>query len=164
MTQHYRPPTVDRATELAEYLKNAAKGPGWPEMYGDGVVVARSLVRDGDRLHTMQRSDVWFDVSRSPPRTDHPDSADLPHTVVHPEPIMDFRGWHETDDGWVLLSTDGTSWTPEAFVSGGPDHGSTPECSVLGCPREATHRRTVGPETTACRPHAYGPNWERIDE
>jgi len=117
-------PDESEATSLAFTLAEAAddrrRGPIQDD---DGVVRAPSLVRDGDRLHIRGEPAVWFDIGRDgSPRTDYEDDADLPHKVRHVDaPVTEFHGWHRASDGWVLISSDGVGWQPEAYV---PEEGS----------------------------------------
>jgi len=112
-------PDESEATSLAFTLAEAAddrhRGPIQDD---DGVVRAPSLERNGDRLHIRGEPEVWFDLSTDGcPRTQHESGADLPHKVRHQDaPMTTFKGWHRAADGWILVSTDGTSWLPEAYV------------------------------------------------
>jgi len=120
-------PDESKATSLAFTLAEAAddrrRGPIRDD---DGVVRAPSLVRDGDQLHIRGEPAVWFDIGRDgSPRTDYEDDADLPHKVRHVDaPMTEFHGWHRASDGWVLISSDGVSWQPEAYV---PEDGGRDE-------------------------------------
>jgi len=109
----------DEATSLAfKFAEMADKYRDAPIRDDDGVIRSGHLERDGDRLYIRGESDVWFDISGDgPPSTDRESGADLPHRVVHQDaPMTEFHGWHETTDGWALVSSDGASWQPEAYV------------------------------------------------
>jgi len=108
-----------KATSLAFTLAEAANDRhGGPIQDDDGVVRAPSLERNGDRLYSRGEPEVWFDLSANGcPRTDYQSGADLPRKVQHQDaPMTTMHGWHRASDGWVLVSTDGTSWTPMAYV------------------------------------------------
>jgi len=117
----------DEATSLAFTLAEAAERPGdgGVRKDDDGTVRTSYLVRDGDRLYQRGEPWAWFDLSADgTPVTDYDDSEapdDLHFTeareVRHQDaPMTTYHGWVEASNGWVLLSTDGTSWTPEAYV------------------------------------------------
>jgi len=91
----------------------------------DGTVHTPYLVRDGNRLYRKKEPWAWFDVSvDGAPVTDYdyskaPDDLRVKYAsrVRHQDaPVQTYHGWVEASDGWVLLSTDGTSWSPEAYV------------------------------------------------
>jgi len=119
---------VDRneATALASDLVENSEASGSPiKKDHDGTVRAPSLVRDGDRLYQRREPWAWYDLSvDGAPLTDYdyneaPDdlSIDEASRVRHQDaPTQTYHGWVEASNGWLLVSTDGTSWTPEAYV------------------------------------------------
>ena len=110
-------PDETEATKLAFILAEAAeRRQDGPIKDVDGVVRDPSLDRDGNRLYIRGESEVWWDIS-DVPVTDHDDEAELPHEVIHVDhPMTEFHGWHRAAAGWLLVSSDGTSWTPEAYA------------------------------------------------
>ena len=121
---------VDReeATALAySFVEEAQDHPNLVE-HDDGVTHSEYLVRDGDRLRQPGEPWAWWDISGGRPRTDcdvgeAPDDLRVSEAerVRHQDaPMTTYHGWVRGAGGWVLLATDGTSWTPTAFV---PDTG-----------------------------------------
>jgi len=118
------------ASGLVEAAVNRRSGP----VEGpDGVVHVPHLVRDGDRLYQRGEPWAWYDLSAAgAPRTDYDDSkapdrlrVDEARRVRHQDGSMTtYHGWVEASGGWVLLATDGASWTPMAYV---PDDSPTEE-------------------------------------
>ena len=92
--------------------------------HDDGVIHSTHLTRDGDRIHRPYEPWTWWDISDGAPRVDHdegkaPDDYSVRefNRPTHQDaPRTTYWGWTRGDNGWVLLSTSGTSWTPEAFV------------------------------------------------
>jgi len=115
---YYNPPSEEEATSLAFTLAEAADEGEGPIRGDDGVVRAPWLSRRGDRLFARGEPETFYDLSADgAPRTRIEDGADLPHRVRHHEaPVIEIDGWHRAADGWVLISSEGTSWTPEAYV------------------------------------------------
>jgi hypothetical protein len=115
----------DEATALASDLAEAASRRGGPVKHDDGTVHAPHLVRAGDRLYQNGEPWAWYDLSADgAPRTDYNDAeapddlnVDEAHRVRHQDgPMQIYHGWVEASNGWLLVSTDGSSWTPEAYV------------------------------------------------
>ena len=132
MKHHYDTVDADEATALAFTLAEAAEKPGdgGVRKDDDGTVHTSYLVRRGDRLYQRGEPWAWYDLSADgAPRTDYDDEQapdDFHFTearqVKHQDaPMQTYHGWVEASDGWVLLSTDGTSWNPEAYVPNGED-------------------------------------------
>jgi len=112
-------PDKSEATSLAFALAEAAdERRRAPFRDDDGVVRSGHLERDGNRLYMRGEPETWFDISGDgAPITEYDTDSDLPHKVRHQDaPMTEFHGWHETADGWVLISSDGASWQPEAYV------------------------------------------------
>jgi len=116
----------DQATALASDLVEAAETHvGGPVKDDDGTVHTSYLVRDGDRLYQKGEPWAWYDLSvDGTPFTDYDDGeapddlrVDEAHRVRHQDaPMQTYHGWVEASNGWLLVSTDGASWTPEAYV------------------------------------------------
>jgi hypothetical protein len=122
---------VDReeATALAYDFVEEAQDHHKLVEHDDGVVHSEFLVRDDDRLHQPHEPWAWWDISGDGcPHTDYNDGqapddlrVDEAHSVRHQDaPMTTYHGWVRGAGGWVLLATDGASWTPVAFV---PDDG-----------------------------------------
>jgi len=112
-------PGKKEATSLAFKLVEIAEDQeGPPHKDDDGVVRSGHLDRNEDRIHMDGEPDVWFDISDDgAPKVDYNNDADLPHKVRHQDaPMTEFHGWHETNNGWLLISSDGASWQPEVYV------------------------------------------------
>lgn len=108
----------ETATDLARQLLDAAEDPhGGPIRDDDGVVRSPWLARDDQRLYTRGEPEVFFDLSDGlRTRTAEDATGGVTH---HEAPVQRLKGWHETADGWVLVSTQGAGWRPEAFVPEG---------------------------------------------
>jgi len=115
----------DEATALASDLIECAQDSPKLVAHDDGVVHSAYLVRDDGRLHQPREPWVWYDIAREDsPRTEY-DDAKAPedlrpheaHSVRHQDaPTVTYHGWVQGAGGYVLLGSDGTSWTPVAFV------------------------------------------------
>jgi len=120
----------NEATALAFNLVERAQNHPDIVEHDDGVVRSTYLVRSGDRLHQPHEPWVWWNLSgEGCPRTEYNDEeapehlrVDESHSVRHQDaPMTTYHGWVQGAGGWVLLATDGTSWTPAAFVPDGGD-------------------------------------------
>jgi hypothetical protein len=113
-------PDEAEATALATALSEAVSDhPATPHRDDDGLVRAPHLQRVADRLFMLGEPHVWFDVSPGDgaPSAGYDSEASLPHEVRHQDaPMTEYHGWHQTADGWLLISSDGTSWQPEAHA------------------------------------------------
>jgi len=112
-------PEKTEATALAfKFREMAEERHGPPVLDDDGVVRSGHLERDGNRLYMREEPEYWFELSVDGfPKNRHEDGAELPHGVQHQDaPMTKYHGWHETTEGWLLVSSDGASWQPEAYV------------------------------------------------
>jgi hypothetical protein len=110
--------STEKAKSLAFELVEAAEEHGGPIQDDDGMVRAPWLQRKGDRLWVDGEPEGYVDISDGSPKPTHRKGSSHPDAgLVHIEyPVRELKGWHNTGDGVVLISTSGASWRPEAYI------------------------------------------------